>query len=219
MLGWWGVRRVLQRGQIWQIVALSIGLGLFWGTWTTILIGAEVDQTVAGNIVQPGDVFEPIPIPQFAAFAMISTTMWVFGNILVDRVGTRNYRPGRTQQAVIGVVTVAMTGLMIATVQIMAGILLVALGVFWVGLARNARVTTGPNLFAKFTRIGWLHHLLLFLTPVVATLSYDVMVSHGWALEPALYAIPITLAGAVMLVLSFVRLFMMPSVDPTTPAP
>ncbi len=213
MLGWWGVRRIMQRGSLVQTISLMVVLGLFWGTWTTILIGAEVDQEVAGDVVRVGETFEPIPIAQFAAFTFITTTVWAIGNLLVDRVGTRDYQPGRIQQIVIALIALAALGLMAMTVQVLVAVLGVAVLLLWLGLARNARVEARPNIFSQFTRIPLLHHSLIYITPAVGTLTYDTMISNGWVLEPMLYIGPVVLVGAVMLPLSFVRLFMLPRVD------
>jgi hypothetical protein len=186
-------------------------MGLFWGTLSTYLIGSEADQEVAGNVIGVGDLFGPIPIGQYAALAGITTTMWVLGNLIVDRLAPRTFEPGRGEQIALALLVLALFVLMVLTVQALAAILVAVVGLSALGLSHlDRRGPPGPNIFSQFRPISLPNHLLLFLTPVVATFTYGVMVSHGWQVAPLLYAGPIAVAGAVMLVLSFLRPFLKP---------
>lgn len=216
LIGWCGVRLVLQRGRVIEIVPMLVALGLLWGIWPTNLIGKEIDQEVASGIITVGELFEPVPFHQFLAFGLISTTMWFLGNVIVDRVALRDYRPGKLQSGIIGAISLLAFAAIVAQVQVLAGVLVVMTALIWLGLRRNRKAEARDNILSAFRPIPWWAHFSVYLTPLTAAFTYDLWVSNGWQVEGFLIALPIVVIGAGLFVLSFIRLFMMPRLETAT---
>lgn len=203
LLGWYFSRIILQGDDVKKVIGLCLGLGLFWGIWSTNLIGNEPDNpSEVGDQIANG-VFIALPIEQFFVFTLISTLTWKFGNFLIDKSNAKFYKPGKIQLSLIAFLSISLLIIMSMGVGVVILLGIVMTGLYWVGLNNNKKVEKRENIFSEFKPIPALNYILMLITPAAATLSYYGMTINNWSIKAELVAYPMIIVGILMLVKSY----------------
>jgi hypothetical protein len=206
--GWYGLRRALQDERRWLGPAAAAVAGLLWGLWA-IYWWQEADQihrTVAA----------------FGAVNLLGTALLVVANLLFERAGPADFRPGRwTAAAVFGFFAVWFFIVAIPAAPVSAVVVPLALAVaLWALWRGRSRGSGRPDaLDAVAPPIGG-RLLWLLLMPVSATAVYAVADALGltWFTNYVLYAITTPL-GFILLGMSLWQVgWKQPAAEAETPA-
>lgn len=160
MIGWFYVRKILYENRLLKTLRLGCGLGLFYGLWS---LNA---WTQAGG--------EITPLPEYAAFAFVSTFLLMISYVLHDHLTIETFQPSRlgigAQAALLGSYYLIIT---VPVRPLSPLILLPLLALTYVALRRNRHIETRANLLVALKgQANWWNYLLLISIPTVATLCY-----------------------------------------------
>lgn len=169
VLGWYFVRRVMQTGSFMAVLGMFVVLGMAWGSWATwFWIAPEAPEMT-------------LTTGEFAVFALVSSSVWIGGMVLVDSVqGAFRFEVSKWELGIIGVITVVFAALMALPYLPFGGVLwVIAVFTVWVlSVGRDEQVGKPIADTVSLTDVGWMRYLVAFLTPLIAACVYAV---HVWA--------------------------------------
>ncbi|MDW3219719.1 MAG: hypothetical protein R8F63_13985 [Acidimicrobiales bacterium] len=203
-----GIRRLLLARRTGALWAVAVGLGAFWGVWsTTMWLPENVEDP--GLIADAGGPLEILGPLDFAIYALTFTAILAAAHWLLGRIWLPQFRPGRPMvllwMAVVGAAVIGWTvAIPWAAPMFVGGVALQR----W-GLRRHA-VGGDRSILAELTgRVAPVALVPLVAMPVAAGAVYAL----AWQLEPAeglvrygaMYGVIAvqTLVGAVLIVRSF----------------
>ncbi len=195
ILGWYLLRKLLEKNRHLLTLIVFGALGLFWGFWGTWFWPLEGIGTIEEFTV-------PLTPPDFAFFSVSSTILLALGYYLLDRFGGTSFTPTRGEIWLWA--GISALGL-IFLAQIYALIFCVLAGIVMLILRRNRRFENREPIFSAFTPGIKLSNLLLvFMMPVVANLTYPFYLANNISANKYIGLIlsPIILASAGMFVAS-----------------
>jgi hypothetical protein len=205
MLGWYLVRRILQKNKHVYTIILSVALGLFWGLWCTWYWGEPADEPAgerqvaemavedltqgapataiqteaAPEVEEDGDEEPLVPLPghAFPAYALVLGALLIGAYMLIDKAGGGEFKPTIVEILVLAVWHVWC---FYHGVLQMAPVAIYVLPMLFAGgflvLWWNRRMETRPTLLRTLTnRVGWGQYALLLLMPVCAIPVYVVL--------------------------------------------
>jgi hypothetical protein len=175
-LGWWLLRRLLQRNNYGLTAVAALGMGLFWGFWATWFW--------AGNETAP------ILPADFTPFVFAATLVLMLGYGLIDRFGGTVFKPSKTEIGILLVISVvfwAISNIGVTPLQLVLPVLVIML---FAVLRRNRKLETRANFFSLFAgpHIKLANLALLLLMPIAASLTYpfyfhnNISFSENWLL-------------------------------------
>ncbi len=196
VIGGWYLLRVAMRRLSWPWLALLLaGLGMVWALWASWTWGA---QDEAPTIYTTG---------QFWNIALVSGATWVVGTVLADIGARRRFRASVWEASIVGLAAVALfAGTGAAFLPWSAGLaFLIALTFAVLALARRDR-RDAPGLLAPLASAPPVSaYVVLPVLPLVAGISYPVVLARGLAV-PTEEIVPLFLiAGGSAFLWALVR--------------
>jgi hypothetical protein len=166
-VGWHFLRRALHDARTRRVVAWSILLGLFWGTWTTFL-WRETPPVV-------------VPVRAFATHALAVSLLLTIAYGVIQRVGAGSFRPRPFGLCVallgVGVFYAQQVKAMgVLPLLVLPLLLVVAAAALWRAsrIARDFPETDGPRPLRAASFAS------LVAMPLVATAVYAGLLRAGW---------------------------------------
>jgi len=191
LVGWYLVRAAMRLDRpLWSALTFAT-VGAAWGAWGTWFAS---DEALA-----------PLTPGEFRRFAGITAASWIAGMILLDRVGTGAFRPGKWEARVVLAVT-ALLLVAMALPYLPASLALPPLVAAALWALRRRRDRPGRDLLRRLRlrRPAWWNYPLALLTPCVAALVYPGFY-HGHLVLPAeLVTFLLLVVGAAWLVVALV---------------
>jgi hypothetical protein len=161
-VGWWWLGRALRAPRPWRTLLLSIGIGLFWGTWG---YGWQFESPPV--VADPGDLF---------GNAAGGTVLLALAQAAITWGAPADFRPSRAGLAIAAVATLAFFGVLtVPQVPIAPLVLVPLLGLTWLALRRAARATPAgtPDVLADFAAPVRARNLVMLAAiPLGATAVY-----------------------------------------------
>ena len=198
-LGWYLIRKILQKNNYWYTTITAVALGLFWGVWSTWY---WVGQPPPGETA-----FPPIPADVYVPYALALGVLLILAYIIMDKAGGREFKPSITEIVLLtiwhvwgfcfGAVAAAPVAIYVLPTLFAGGILVL----WW-----NRATETRSDIFATLSgRVGWGHYALLLLIPVCAIPVYTIFYRLDLHVPIVhIVAVPLMCAGNVLLVISVV---------------
>lgn len=205
VFGWWLYQRWLRKWNVWQVAGLNALLGFVWGSWATWPVGNETELT--------GEIMQYVPAETFTFFAFSATAMLLVGNILVDRFGSGSYQLSKMEAVILTLLTGGLFVLIVLSVGVLAFALVMVMFILWLGLRRNQKHSRAGEtvIGALVPRVPFANHVAIVLMPITAPIAYQQMAAFNIILEAWIFAIPLSIAGVTMFVLSFWFLYQKPA--------
>lgn len=175
-----GIRQLLMARRWMLLAAISSGLGVFWGMWSsTLWLPENVEDPEL--IADHGGALTVLDPAAFLQYAVTFTAIVAIGHWLMGYVWPTAFEPGRWSRRIVG-------GLALVMVIVWTFAVPWALPMFaayaWLqrwGLRRHERTAIGPDLFAQLAGrtpvVG-----LIALAPMAATAAATYWLL--WSLEP-----------------------------------
>ncbi|MEM9521864.1 MAG: hypothetical protein AAGA37_21330 [Actinomycetota bacterium] len=143
-----GLRFLILAGRTTAVAAASLGLGVFWGLWSTTLWLPEnvedpeliADQGSALQILDPGE---------FAAYAALFTGLVLVGHGLFSWLWPASFRPARWTIRLWCVLVLIVVAAWSAVVPWAFPMFLAYAWLHRWGLRRHERIAEGPNLLEQ----------------------------------------------------------------------
>ncbi|PJF39576.1 MAG: hypothetical protein D6737_16005 [Chloroflexi bacterium] len=193
-IGWWFLRKILQKNNYLLTATIATCLGLFWGFWATWF--------------WDGGEFPPIKPDSFTIFTFAATMLLIIGYVFVDRLGGTDFKPTRIEIIVpllFSILVWAVANIAVTPLQMLFPILVFAV---FTSLRRNQKTETQPNILNTFTGTVRLPNLgLLLLMPGVASITYPYYFNHAIGFtEIWILLWPMLIVSIVMFSLSFMKI-------------
>jgi hypothetical protein len=198
ILGWWAVRWILQKNNYLFTIALAIGIGLFWGIWATW---------------NNGNNTEPLNPHDFFLISSLGTTLWIAGNITLDKLVKFRFQP--TKPWILGLligstlIFVATTWALTPLQLILPALIMITAYTLKQGNKKDPPAAGSTNIIWEMSSpqktIFWRNHLILLLTPIAANLTYPIYASNNTALEPWIIATPLIILGVGIYTLATIK--------------
>jgi len=207
ILGWYLLRKLLEKNNHLLTFIVFGALGLFWGFWGTWFWPLEGIGTIE-------ELTAPLTLADFAFFTFFSTFFLASGYYILDRFAGTSFTPSKGEFWLWAVLSAL--GLIVLA-QFYALIFCVLAGIVMLILRRNRRIENRESIFSAFTPGIKLSNLLLvFVMPVVANLTYPSYLANNISANKYIGLIlsPIILASAGMFVASTVVILRMKKKPP-----
>lgn len=198
-LGWYLIRKVLQKNNYLHTTIMSVALGLFWGVWCTWY---WVEEAPPGEVKCP-----PLPADAYLPYALVLGIFLIVAYIIIDKAGGREFKPTIVEIVTLtawhiwcfafGAVAMAPAAIYVLPVLFAGGFL-----VLWL----NRRTETRPDILSTLNKpVGWGHYALLLLLPVCAIPVYTVLYRLDLHI-PMLHivGVPLVYIGSSLLLLSVI---------------
>ena len=194
LVGYYFVRKILQKNNYLLTTALAIGMGIFWGFWATWFWGEGV-EAIASN--------------DFSLYAFFLTAILIASYFLLDRLQPKEIHITNLGIVIFSVLSLA--GLILISFQfgILPWITLAPLTILTFFLLHQNRSESHSNILS--TRLAGkaklLNVSLLFLMPIIASILYrwiyanDIQLPIGEIIPPLLMVI-----GGAAYIISILRI-------------
>jgi hypothetical protein len=195
ILGWYLLRKLLEKNRHLLTLIVFGALGLFWGFWGTWFWPLEGIGTIE-------EFTAPLTPADFTFFSLSSTFLLALGYYLLDRFAGTSFTPAKGEIWLWA--GISALGL-IFLAQFYALIFCVLVGIVMLILRRNKNFETREPIFNAFTPgIQFTNFLLIFVMPVMANLTYPFYLANNISANKyiGLILFPIILASAGMFFVS-----------------
>ncbi len=198
LVGWHMTRIVLRRNSPWQTLALSTGIGLFWGCWAPLLWHETPPIST--------------PLPSFLLFGCVATALLTLSYWFSEQFGFANFKPTKLGFAL---ATLVIRAFFVMDIIALRGLPLLILPPLLIAatLALRRDQKLNPNIdtplaTAQTSSRNPSNYLLLMLALFVATGVCALAKSAGSHWPPIHSAVyPITIGvGTLLLCYSLARL-------------
>lgn len=176
-------------------------LGVVWGVWSTWPIGFPSDAT--------GEILTFMPIAEFSAFLFVTTAILFIGNILISVGAGKSFLPTRLDFSIFAITSLCLFILMFLQVSVMALILPVAVGLFYLPLhyARKKQDERAGSVMKTFeTAPSFLNQLTIWAMPVTASITYWFMFEQNWHIESWFLSLPLMIMGLILVIMAPIKL-------------
>jgi len=201
-LGWFVLRKQLEKNKHVMTFFIFAALGLWWGFWGTWFWPIEGGGAAANLNL-------PLSIGEFAFFTFSSTTLLMLGYFLMDRFGGVNFKPTKWEiRAWIGISALGL----IFLAQWYAIIFVGLSGFVMLILSRNRKFESRDSLISTFNPgIRFSNLVLVQAMPITANLIYPFSLSTGISANKyvGIILFPIIAASSVMFILSIFQILRM----------
>lgn len=200
ILGWYLLRKLLEKNNHILTLIVFAALGLFWGFWGTWFWPIEGAGT-------SGDFTAPLTLAEFAFYTFFSTSLLSVGYFILDRFAGVSFSPTKLEMWLWA--GISALGLVVLA-QVYAIIFCALAGIVMLMLRRNRRFETRKPIFSAFTPGIKLTNLLLILVmPAAANLTYPYYLANnisassltGFILSPIILGSAGMFAGSFFMIM------------------
>ncbi len=173
VFGWYALRKWLVRGQWGRVLAMGFAFGLFWGLWSLTYWLPEAYEE--WGVTSRGSIAD------FALHAFTFSATLVLSHGLLGRGGwLQEFRPGRVERWVVGLILVALFTVNVLLILPLASFKLAALlGVTFLALRAGYRRGEDESVLSELAGpVKGLHLLTLLAIPITATGVYALAVIY-----------------------------------------
>lgn len=196
MVGWYAIRRALQKNSALHTLRIAALIGIGYGLWA-IYWWIEPDDggkaTIAG----------------FAAYSLVATILALLAYRLYDWVAVEDYTPGLPGRIIVGLIALLyFVFVTIKAAPVALPILPVLLLLTYIPLRRNKEIETGASILSeKIKPVAIWNYLSLFAIPAIAIAFYSIAyyANLRWYTNWVLYIITTPL-GFILFALSMYKI-------------
>jgi hypothetical protein len=231
-LGWYLIRKILQKNNYRYTIILAVALGLFWGVWCTWYWGEHPPEQAAeyttitqelpeaappateeagsdemNEAEEEEEYYPPFPARVYPAYALVLGVLLILAYIVMDKFGGNEFQP--TMGEVVALTAWHTYSFCFGAFKMAETAIYVLPALFAGGflvLWWNRRTETHPDILSMLAgRVAWGHYALLLLIPICAIPVYTAL--YRWDVHLPLIPLvarPLMIAGNAMLLLSVI---------------
>ncbi len=194
MLGYIFVRKILNQNNYIKTTLLSSGLGLFWGVWATWFWSEGTKAIIPFN---------------FMLFSFFSSVLLTFSYFMIDKIKLKELNISKTEIIIFIILSIALLLIQSISFGILPLITILPLtAIVLLTLKKNNKIETKPNIVQDLNgNVKTLNYLILFLIPVIASITYYFIYSYNLNLNITNEIPPLLMIlGLLMFIISFIKI-------------
>jgi hypothetical protein len=195
VLGWYLIRLLMRKHNPLLSIAMFAILGAAWGAWGTWFWGEA--ETPA-----------PLTPSVFTQYVWVTSMVWVFGMIIMDRFGTVVFTPSRWEIGIVLGVVGILAAMMAIAVLPLSLLLIPLIGWTLAALRRLSGREDQAILAPLEVYPRWWQYPLALLMPLTASLVYPFFYESGTGIPTEDVLFVLIIVSGVMFAVGVVRPFL-----------